>query len=75
MTRGIDDNILRWWQIATGAMHRSFPINFVGVIFFHNEDKWEKTLIDPQELPYNQENWIRLEDKTAVAAPKLIQEI
>jgi hypothetical protein len=58
-----------------GAMNRSFPINFVGVIFFHNNDKWEKTLTDPQEIPYNQVQYICLEDKTAVAALKLIQEI
>ncbi len=53
-----------------GAMNRSFPNNSVGVIFFHNKDKLEKTSIDPKEIPQ-----IRLEDKTAIAAPKLIQEI
>ena len=58
-----------------GAMNKTFPINFVGVIFFHNEDKWEKTSIDPQEIPYNQVQWIQLEGKTAVEAPKLIQGI
>ncbi len=75
MTEGIDDNIFRWWEVAMGAMNKTFPIISVGVIFFHNKDNWEKTLIDPQEIPYNQVQLIPLEGKTAVAAPKLIQEI
>ncbi len=32
-TEGIDDNNFRWWQIAMGAMNRTFPIDSVGVIF------------------------------------------
>ncbi len=54
LTEGIDDNIFRWWEIAMGAMNKTFPINLVGVIFFYNKDNWEKTSIDPQEIPYNQ---------------------
>ncbi len=58
-----------------GAMKRSFPIDSEVVIFFHNKDTWDRTLIDPQEIPYNPVQLIQFEGKTAVATPKLIQEI
>jgi hypothetical protein len=57
------------------AMNRSFPIDSEGIIFFHNEDTWDRTLIDSQEIPNNHVQLIRFEDKTALVTPKLIQEI
>jgi hypothetical protein len=46
-----------------GAMNRSFPFDSVGVIFFHNKDTWDRTLIDPQEIPYNHVQLIDLKVK------------
>ncbi len=48
-----------------GAMNKTFPINSVGFILQLRE----------KGIPYNQVQQIQLEGKTALAAPKLIQEI
>ncbi len=58
-----------------GAMNRSFPTDSVGVNFFHSKDTRDRTLIKPQEIPYDHVQLIQLEDKTDVATLKLIQEI
>ena len=56
-------------------MNKRFASVSVGVIFFHNDNIWEKMLIDPQEILCNLVQQIQLEDKIAVATPVLIQEI